>query len=142
MAVTKAMTMAGGKVIGNLSKQAIRRRLEGVGLSYCEQGRRTQKVICELCGTQVNQQSLKVHQTRRVCKSGRATYQTTTTNNVVNMPTKEFLDWEEEDFPSKYVISVNGETGTQCPVPNCPVKPVTRRTMRVHFRNVHNERIH
>ena len=134
---TKAMTMAGGKVIGNLSEQAIRRRVEGVGLSYRERG--TQKVICELCGTQVNQQSLRIHQTRQVCKSGRATYQTTTTNNVVNMPTEEFLEGEEEDFPSEYVISVNGKTGTQCPVPNCPVKPVTRRTMRVHFRNVHNK---
>jgi hypothetical protein len=55
------------------------------------------------------------------------------------MPTKELLEWEEEDFSSKYVISVNGETGTQFPVPSCPVKPVSRRTMRVHFRNVHNK---
>ena len=56
------MTMAGGKVIGNLSEQAIRRGVEGVGLSYRERG--TQKVICELCGTNVNQQSLKIHQSR------------------------------------------------------------------------------
>ena len=135
---TKAMIMAGGKVIGKLSKQAICRRVEGVGLSYRE--RLTQKVICELCGTQVNQQSLKIHQARRVCKSGRATYQPTTTNNVVNMSTEELLELEEQDLPpSEYVLSVNGERATQCPVPNCPVKPVTRRTMRVHFRNVHNE---
>jgi hypothetical protein len=87
----------------------------------------------------VNQQSLKVHQSRRVCKSGRAAYQTTTTNNVVNMSTKqELLELEEEDFPNEYVLSVNGEAATQCPVPSCPVKPITRRTMRVHFRNVHN----
>jgi hypothetical protein len=54
---TKAMTMAGGKVIGNPSEQAICQRVEGIGLSYRERG--TQKVICKLCGTQVNQQSLK-----------------------------------------------------------------------------------
>jgi hypothetical protein len=134
---TKAMTMAGGNVIGNLSEKAIRRRVEGVGLSYRERG--AQKVICELCGTQVNYQSLKIHQTRRMCKSGRATYQTTTTNNVVNTSTEELLELEEEDTPSEYVFSVNGITMTQCPVPRCPVKPVTRRTMRVHFRNVHNQ---
>jgi hypothetical protein len=55
------------------------------------------------------------------------------------MPTDALQEWEEEDFPREYVISVNGKTGTQCPAPSCPVKPVTRKTMRVHFRNVHNK---
>jgi hypothetical protein len=49
------------------------------------------------------------------------------------MSTKqELLELEEEDFPSEDVLSVNGETATQCPVPSCPVKPIIRRTMRVH----------
>ena len=132
---TKAMTMAGGKVYGNLSENAVRRRVEGVGLSHRE--RSLQKVTCQLCGTQVNQQHLKTHQTRRTCENGRKTYQPTNTENVADMSTEELAEFEENDFLCEYVISVNGKTGTQCPVPNCPVKPITRETFRKHFRNAH-----
>jgi len=129
---TKAMTMAGGKLYGNQSTQALRRRVEGVGLSYRE--RSLQKVICQLCGAEVNRQHLKTHQTRRACETGQKDYQATTTEEVVEMSTD--LP-ESEDLPSEYSVSMDGKTVTPCPVIGCPVKPKVRGSMRKHFRAVH-----
>lgn len=131
---TKALIMDGGKIYGAISAHAYKRRFDGVGESHRE--RSLQKVICELCGAEVNRQHLKKHQTIRKCINGRKDYRATTLNTVATESNDEPL---VEGTPAEYRVSMDGYHDTSCPVAGCPSYSDRPDKMRRHFRNMHNK---
>ena len=124
-----------------ISSQAYNRKVTGTGLTHRQ--RSLEKVICQLCGTQVNRQYLKKHQSTKRCTQTGTTFQLTT-------PTKQRIIRETtiatpQERPMNFNISIpsSNRHSIQCPRPGCPfssfnIKPnVIRQAMRKHFCNKH-----
>jgi hypothetical protein len=132
---TKAMIMDGGTVRKPHSAHAYKRQVTGEGVSVLEYMK--QRVKCELCGKEVNRQYLEKHKKTQTCVNSRDAYEA---------PADEIYDDnippEPEPMPqppADHQVSMpEPQISTNCPVPNCPATPVTRTSMRQHFRNKHS----
>jgi hypothetical protein len=143
---TVVMTMQGGKLKAADSKVAYERRFDKRKMSHRE--RMATKVQCQLCGKEVNQQHLKTHQSRAVCKKGRSEYAEYLTTHPIEQTTEEEntatvtinqTQSSNETEPTQYCIEITTGRKQQCPVPNCPMQAETSNRMRCHFRNKHVE---
>ena len=134
---TEYMISKGPNGSAQISSQAYHRKVTGTGLTHRQ--RSLEKVICQLCGTQVNRQYLKKHQSTKRCTQTGTTFQLTT-------PTKQRIIRETtiatpQERPMNFNISIpsSNRHSIQCPRPGCQfssynIKPhVIRKTMRRHF---------
>ena len=129
---TKAMTVVGCKAYTEQSKEAYNRKLTGEGLSHRQ--RSLSKVECYLCGTTINQQSMKLHQRTKKCESGWKEW--AARRSVMETIKPPELDTETQ-APIEYKFSMPMRKETPCPVQDCPYSTKTRPEMRRHFRSRH-----
>jgi hypothetical protein len=119
------------RVWGNMPSMSVHAyswHIEGIGESHRE--RSLQKVKCELCGVEVNQQQM-----RPTCSTGQKDYQATLLNHVAEMSRDPPESIEVEEPVSQYCINMDGVTEmTNCLVANFPFGAVLLfGGMRKHF---------
>jgi hypothetical protein len=130
-AKTEAMVVKGGKVYEQLSKEAYARKATGTGATHRE--RSLEKIQCNLCGDLIGRQHLIKHQQTKKCKDGRMNYEHMEEQN--EQEGEPNLSNEQE--PKHYILSLEQDYITNCPVESCPAKVKTPGEMRKHFRNRH-----
>ena len=140
---TKFMILQGERQRPHKCSEAMWYVNTGAGRNFKQ--RMKEKVTCVMCGASVNRSSLKIHQSRAICRNARASYEP---------PTPVRLQAIQEDRvtprgePGSYTVSIpkNGTEDIECPVPGCAYRLSTSRTgkmkwgqFRHHFRSRHIE---
>ena len=124
-----------------LSSTAYNRKVTGIGLTHRQ--RSLEKVICQLCGTNVTRQYLKKHQGTKQCSHTGLSFQLTTP--IKSRIIRETTVATPQEMPMAFNISIPSWNSQpiQCPRPGCNfssynIKPhITRTTMRRHFCTKH-----
>jgi hypothetical protein len=132
---TKAMVVTGGRFVGKQSVQALAHR-HGKDENASHRERSQQKVICPLCGAQVNRQHLKVHQSRKICKNRQLEHGA---NQITPAPAPcdNQTEYETQKAPTQYNVTIKKGVKTPCPSAGCPSYLQTSLSMRQHFRTQH-----
>jgi hypothetical protein len=104
---TKAMVVTGGRFVGKQSVQALAYR-HGKDENASHRERSQQKVICPLCGAQVNRQHLKVHQSRKICKNRQLEHGA---NQITQAPAPcdNQTEYETQKAPTQYNVTIKKE---------------------------------
>jgi hypothetical protein len=122
---TEIMIVKGGKAATKRTEEVYEHMVTGNGLSAKEKAK--QKIVCKLCGTEVQRASMKTHHATKKCKQLQKTYvreeeeiEETTTNQCQPC---------EPEASRRYEISMPMRKKCPCPVEGCPFKEDNRCRM-------------
>ena len=139
---TKFVVMDGGGGLVQFSREAFARRHTGEGQLFREKDR--EKVLCTLCGRELQRCSILRHQQSKVCIKGKKTFTPSTPER--ERIRRETPSIHQETAPCTYCISIPSDPYSiiGCPVDGCVYKVLPERgskgyLLRHHFQRRHHK---
>ena len=139
---TKFLVMEGGGGIVNISREAYERMQTGEGQLFKERAK--EKILCNLCGKELQLCSIPRHQQSKGCRKGRKTF-------TPSSPERERIRREAptitpEAVPQTYCIRIPSDPNSDigCPVDGCVYQVLGARgnkgnLLHKHFSNRHHK---
>ena len=134
--------MEGGGGLVNISREAYDRKHTGVGQLFREKAKT--KVLCNLCGRELQRCSVRRHQQSRVCIKGKKTFTPSTPER--DRIRREAQPITEEAVPETFCLSIPSDPNSDigCPVDGCVYKVLGARghkcrLIRRHFSLRHHK---